>query len=168
MVVSLGEPLMFNRILVTLDGSAYAESAIRYAKDLGSVAGASVILMSVVEPRADANAEEIDRAERLISGYLAEQETALRAEGVQNVSSTVVRGEAAPSITATAQEERCDVVIMSTLGLGAERGHSIGSIALRVLSTSPCPILMIRIDKPAPPQDSAEARWQGEGGGHVG
>ncbi len=159
---------MFNRILVTLDGSEYAESAIRHAKDLGSAPGATVILVSVVEPRADASAEELERSERVITEYLAEQEAALRAGGVQNVSSTVVRGEAARSIAEVARDERCDVVIMSTLGLGAERGHSIGSIALRVLSTTPCPVLMIRIDQPAPAQDSAEARWQDEGGAHVG
>jgi len=166
--VVAGETLLFTRILVTLDGSAYAESAIRHATDLGSVPGASVILVSVVESRADATADDLDRAERLISGYLTEQEAALRAAGVPNVSSAVVRGEAARAITEVARDERCDVVIMSTLGLGAERGHSIGSIALRVLATSPCPILMIRIDKPAPPQDNDEARWQGEGGAHVG
>jgi hypothetical protein len=34
--------------------------------------------------------------------------------------------------------------------------------------TAPCPVFMVRINRPEPPRNADEERWQEEGGGHVG
>ncbi len=44
-----------------------------------------------------------------------------------------------------AREHDIDLVVMSTHGIGAKGGYAMGSVALKVLQTAPCPVLLRRI-----------------------
>lgn len=161
---------MFDRILVPLDGSEFAERALTYATSLARISSGAVTLLSVVHTtdgqvaspaRPDESRGAIERA------YLAEQAHALRRAGVPRVTTDLRFGDPARMIVEAAREARVQLIIMSTQGLGAKGRYALGSIASQVLSTAPCPVFMVRINKPEPPRSEAEERWQQEGGANV-
>jgi nucleotide-binding universal stress UspA family protein len=115
---------------------------------------------------ADAEASRIRNARAL--AYLEEKAQALREAGVAQVAAHVRTGQPAAVITEVARELHADLIIMSTQGLGADGRYTVGSVALKVLMTAPCPIFMVRINKPEPPKNPEEERWQWEGGANVG
>lgn len=161
---------VFKEILVTLDGSKYGERALRYARDLSGLAGSHVSLVTVVQlPDGDSDetASVSSRTERYAK-YLSEKAAELREAGVKNVDTHVLRGEPASGITDLARETAADLVVMSTHGVGANGRHALGSVALKVLMTAPCPVFLVRIIELTPPRSLAEERWQDEGGANVG
>jgi nucleotide-binding universal stress UspA family protein len=162
---------MFDRIAVTLDGSEYAERALVCSRDLAMLAGASMHLISVLvadEPTAPTDPGREERRHEHWLAYLGQKADELRAAGVVDVSTHVRSGGAARAIAEFAGEVHADLIVMSTQGLGADERYALGSVALKVLMTAPCPVLMVRINKPAPPRGEAEERWQEEGGANVG
>jgi nucleotide-binding universal stress UspA family protein len=163
---------MFSHILVTLDGSAYSERALAYVLDLAEPAQARVTLLAVVTSgdglrEADAGDREAARV-RTHRTYLEGHAAALRNLGIADVTIEVRTGLAATTITQTALELGAGLIMMSTQGLGAEQEQALGSVALKVLSSASCPVFMVRIERPQPPQTPAEETWQSEGGGNVG
>jgi nucleotide-binding universal stress UspA family protein len=163
---------MFNQILVPLDGSEYGERALAYAREVAQIAGARVSLLSVIVTATSPVMPEVlepegERGRRWLA-YLDEQAQGLRDEGVESVTTYVRFGEPARMITDLAREEQADLIVMSTEGLGADGRYALGSIALKVLMTAPCPVFMVRINRPVPPTGVAEERWQAEGGRNVG
>lgn len=164
---------MFNHILVTLDGSEYGERALPYTRDLAKAVGGRVSLLSVVLtatdwPVAPGSEEPDENRGRLWLNYLDKQAEALRQAGVSEVTTSVRFGEPARLIAEVAREQQADLIVMSTQGQGADEHYVLGSVALKVLMTAPCPVFMVRINKPEPPRTVAEERWQAEGGANVG
>ncbi len=148
---------MFRQILVPLDGSEYSERALGYATDLAKATGAAVRLLAVVlrpevpgEPRVERLDEQSrERAERYLDAHAAR----VRANGVAAVTTEVRLGEAASAIADTAGERSADLVVMSTHGLGARGRYALGSVAMKVLMSAPCPVFMVRI-----PEETGTAR----------
>lgn len=163
---------MFTQILVPLDGSAYGERALLYAQDLAAIAGARVSLVAVVvsvdSPIVPVPEQPEEHRGRAWLAYLEEKAQALRDAGVSEVAPYVRFGEPARQITELAREQDADLIVMSTEGLGADGRYALGSVALKVLMTAPCPVFMVRINRPQPPRTPAEERWQAEGGANVG
>lgn len=140
---------MFTHILVPLDESEYSERALGYAEQLASLTGADVSLVTALTHLGTAEDAELakldgiarERAER----YLQKRTDAIRAAGYTVARSEARFGEPAAVITDLASEVGADLVVMSTHGLGAAHRFALGSIAMKVLSTAPCPVFLIRI-----------------------
>ena len=160
---------MFTQILTTLDGSEFSERSLVFARYLAKSTGARVTLLSVVDSAEGASPSESqqERGKRSLE-YLTQQAASLREDGPEDVDTLVKYGEPARLIAETARELRADLIVMSTEGVGAHGDYALGSVALNVLMTAPCPLFMVRINKPEPPRTPAEERWQGEGGRNVG
>lgn len=158
---------MFRQILTTLDGSEYAERALNYTRDLARIADAHVKLLMVVSATDPSNATNDSRG-RAALAYLEREAIILREAGISEVETQVMFGEPAQLITEAAREQQADLIVMSTQGLGADGRYAVGSVALQVLMTAPCPVFLVRINKPEPPRTAAEERWQAEGGRNVG
>jgi nucleotide-binding universal stress UspA family protein len=163
---------MFQRILVTLDGSPHSERALAHAADIARAFGSRVTLLTVVAPDAvplDAQAlAEDEHRMGLWRRYLEEHSRAVREAGIQDVRREVRGGVPARAIVEVARELDTDLIVMSTQEVGADTEYGLGSVAAKVLASAPCPVLMVRISKPAPPRDPDEERWQSEGGANVG
>ena len=155
---------MFKHIVTTLDGSEHAERALNYARDLAAATGAHLSLLSVLPPAGPSD----EGRERRCLAYLREQGKALSDGGIGSVTAHAVFGDPADAINRFAQSEGADLLVMTTRGLGTDERNVVGSIALKVLTIAPCPIVMIRIEPVAPPRTPAEERWQHEGGANVG
>ncbi len=145
---------MYTRILVPLDGSKLAESALPEAEKLARLTGAELVLVRVIdyssrdrfsdfcllyEYQAMANALEEERV--LATAYLGDLSARLAGEGY-TVSSKLVDGIAAKAIVSVA--EPGDVIVMATHGRTGMRRWFIGSIAEEVLRHSAVPVLLVR------------------------
>ncbi|MCK9486005.1 MAG: universal stress protein [Dehalococcoidia bacterium] len=166
---------MFKHIVVTLDGSSYGERVLPYVADLADLGQAHVTLLTVIATDAPPPGAEGDEASsapprhsKAYEAYLDKHAEGLRGAGVQNVAVEVRAGSAARTIADAARELGADLIAMSTQGLGAETEQGLGGVASKVLMLAPCPVFMVRIQRPEPARNPAEERWQAEGGANVG
>jgi nucleotide-binding universal stress UspA family protein len=131
----------FARLLLPLDGSATAERAISHARALADRFGAELLLLSVPE------GSESEHFGEAIQGYLSSLAKALSQSGIQ-VRTLIGDSGPARSITALAESEGADLIVMSSHGRGgADRADRIpiGSVAERVVEEAPCPVLLIPV-----------------------
>ncbi len=144
---------MYERILVPLDGSQFAEAAL---KDVRTVVEGrkvdKVFLVRVVEPLiidvkdylgAERMREAEDRLEASAKSYLEGVAAGLRKEGIPVETRLVVDGEPAEKILDTAGEEKVELIVMSTHGRTGFKRWVFGSVANRVLVHSSVPVLMV-------------------------
>ena len=139
--------MKLRKILVPLDGSTTAESALVAAVDLARDAGASVFLLCVTSPPAHerpapARTEGVSAAEK----YLADIRDRVQAGDVQ-VDTAVWYGTPAAAIVAAASQARCDLIVMTTHGRSGPERDVFGSVTESVLHGTRLPVLVVH---PAP------------------
>ena len=173
------------RILVPLDGSVLAESALAMAVELAGLAGGSLILLRAVKahtfPGGDvvqAQVQVVREAERYLSG-VKEHLQAHRAQGsrLADITTSVWYGDAAPSITEAARVNGVGMIVMTTHGRSGFGRLVLGSVTESVLHGTSTPVLVLHPEgapvatpvgagSPAQPEASATssgARWTGAG-----
>jgi nucleotide-binding universal stress UspA family protein len=132
---------MFKKLLVPLDGSAQAAVALPLARAVARQTGAAQRLLRVVPPtRADVedhlHGEARDNLARIAAELAAgdrEVDTAVRHD--QNPGAAIVR---------EAGRWPADLIVMATHGRSGLARVLIGSVAQRVVSESPVPVLLLR------------------------
>jgi nucleotide-binding universal stress UspA family protein len=148
------EMIMFNKILVPLDGSELAERALKPALTVAHQAKGQVILLSVSTPKHMVAAERagyglllpndsFEKSQQELAAYL---ET-IRGNTVEagfNVCTRVLDGDPASVIVDVAAEEDVDLIAMSTRGLSGLTRWVLGSVTEKVLRAAPCPVLVTR------------------------
>ena len=155
---------MFRRIVVPVDGSAFAESAISTALAIAAKTDGEVRLAMVNEP---VNLPPGTWAEAFLENHARYLETAVAkvedgaAEGVQ-VSSVLLEGEVSRALVAEAEAWEADLVVMSTHGHGGLARIWLGSVTDEVVRASPAPVLLVR-----PPEDGRDLPVAPAGFRHV-
>ncbi len=137
---------MTTKILVPVDGSAFAESAIPLALSLAEKAGADIRLAMVSEP---ANLPPGVWAEAFLathSQYLDSitDSLASRSGPETSVSATLLEGEVSRAICEEAESSGADLVVMSTHGHGGLTRVWLGSVAEGVVRSSSSPVVLVR------------------------
>lgn len=148
---------MLEHVLVPLDGSALAETALEMAKKVIGPKG-KITLLTVVEapeypeyiylptpmvtPRRDDYAVVVENLLAQSKDYLREVATRLQAEGV-NVVIEALMGDPAEVILEVASGFRVDAVIICTHGRSGFSRWLYGSVTQKVLSASMCPVLVV-------------------------
>jgi nucleotide-binding universal stress UspA family protein len=141
---------MFRSVLVAVDGSPAATSALREAVDIARSEGARLTLMNVAKlPRMlvgpyavplseadlEASAREVlEKAEHLVPDDVP-------------VSTFVGHGPAPAAILQRVEAARHDLVVMGSRGLGPTGALLLGSVSRAVLARSPVPVLIVRDDR---------------------
>ena len=149
---------MYKEILVPLDGSELAESALPHARELAKAFGARVTLFSVVEPIGLYSQPgkvgpvisvtlNIQEEMAKLREYLENMVRDFKEAGVE-AQAVVREGDAASQICDFARETGTDVIVMSTHGRSGIRRWVYGSVADRVLRGATVPVLLIRSGKP--------------------
>ena len=111
---------MFKKILVPLDGSMFAESALPLATSIARRSGAALELVNVHEPPPNLAYEEWEVAAReWAKSYLEETGTRVRATLQSEVSTAVLSGRVAESLLHRCRESGADLVVIATHGRGA-------------------------------------------------
>jgi nucleotide-binding universal stress UspA family protein len=137
----VGRFTMYERILVPLDGSERAETALLHAERLASAFGSELLFLWVLAHAAG------DGDSSPAHDYLENIRARLEATGVSGLSLTVAAGDAADAILRVVEEEQVSLVCMSTHGLGGIRRLVLGSVADAVVRRSDVPVLLIRPDE---------------------
>jgi nucleotide-binding universal stress UspA family protein len=138
---------MLRRVLVPLDGSPSAETALTHAVAVAGALADGLVLLQVLEPlpgpikaidgdvdwrlrRAEANAYLRSLAERL-AGRDVDAET------------VVATGNAADEIVQRARDEAIDLVVLASHGEGQARAFDVGGTCQKILSRSPTSVLLV-------------------------
>ncbi len=150
---------MLNKILVPLDGSHLAETALPYAQELAKKFKARLTLLRVLpalvimpefQGKLPAESEIMLGLEREAKRYLAHLAKQLQAANIP-VKTVVLEGNpVAEMIIEVAGDEAIDLVVMSTHGYSDSKRWAYGSVANKVLQQAPCPIYLVRAkDEPS-------------------
>ena len=136
----------FKRMLVPLDGSPLAETALTEAVDVAKRWGGSLVLLRAVEAHTltgdpvEAQVHVVREAE----DYLTAVKARVANEGLTRVETSVWYGPAADAIAEAAVFRKVDLIVMSTHGRTGLGRLVLGSVAERVLHATRTPILLLR------------------------
>ncbi len=139
---------MINRILVPLAGSRMSERALDVAIELARSLNSTIVALRVVEPsfgRADLpNAPDPLPATLRTEAetYVAQVCGRLAVLGI-DADCHVFVGDVAVHIVRFTEIEDCDLVVMSSHGLGGGGWHVFGSVAQKVLHTARLPVMIV-------------------------
>jgi nucleotide-binding universal stress UspA family protein len=142
------------RILVPLDGSAFAEAALPAALEIVGAAGELVLCSVAAAP------DHVERDQQgRVRAYLDQQEEAVRREALDylhqveaqlkqqrpdlQVTLDVRIGDPAPGIAMAEIALAADLVVMATHGRTGIRRAVLGSVAGAVLTTGSVPVLLV-------------------------
>jgi nucleotide-binding universal stress UspA family protein len=148
----VGAMFRFEKILVPLDGSDFAELALEPALAIARGMDAEVVLFRVAQPipRTQALAQMPDVFDDIVAATEREAEEYLARvrAGIpdQRVSTEVRPGEAgvARQIVDYADTSGVDLIVMSSHGLTGVKRWAYGSVAEKVTHSGPCAVLVVR------------------------
>jgi len=141
---------MIQKILVPVDLSDEHPSELEFAKDLARAMGAKILLLHVVdyvptvlpvELPAGYPMPQLDVVQKSAERKLAE---VARDFAGLDVECTVEIGAAAHEITACAEREGVDHIVVGSHRHGALARMVLGSVAERVARTAHCPVTIVR------------------------
>ena len=140
---------MFNKILIPLDGSKNAEKVLPMAVSTASLHGASVVLLRAIAPLRQslmASPASIklafEQIDEIAKDYLEDIAEEFRAEGV-NVKTITEQGYPAQLTLDTAQNEKCDLIIIGTHGETGSQQWRFGSVANKIIKAKSEIALMV-------------------------
>jgi nucleotide-binding universal stress UspA family protein len=145
---------MFGHILVPLDGSSLAESALPHAVALAQSFESEVTLVRVVERVTDATRNQaIDPLNWKMrtseaEAYLDEVGGPLRAVGV-HIDRTLLEGKPAERIIEFVRGQDIDLIVLSSHGQGGLSQWNINSTVQKVVMQAYVPTLIVRAYQPA-------------------
>lgn len=138
-----------SKILVPVDFSERAFSAVRYARNLACHFHAELILLHVLPPipyamggfefggvvMTDAFAERLPEARQELDEFLSSELIGMK------VTRLVLEGDPAQMIVEHAHGAGVDLIVIPTHGYGPFRRFLLGSVAAKVLHDADCPVL---------------------------
>jgi nucleotide-binding universal stress UspA family protein len=139
--------MKLDKILVPLDGSMLAETALPAACSIAARDGAAMSLLRAAEATTLSPSDTIEaqvKAVREAEEYLAHVVERLKARGIDRVETHVWYGPAAASIVEAAAAQKIDLIVMSTHGHSGLGRLVFGSVAESVLRGTRVPILIVR------------------------
>lgn len=154
----------YQRILLALDGSRFAERVLPCLEPLAQKFGSTVTLLRALTPvRApvtpDASAGAVsegwpaadedvvtDEMRRDAASYLTDVRRRLQARGL-TVESESPEGPASDAILRRARQLGVDLIAITTHGRAGVDRMLLGSVAEDVLRRAPCPVLLVRVQE---------------------
>jgi nucleotide-binding universal stress UspA family protein len=158
---------MYQKILVPLDGSDLAESVLPHVEKVARGSpGVEIVLFRVCEPPvlladypADLRTEweqhvqqETDHMQQQCRVYLGEAEKKLRQAGYKITTESSLGNKVADEIVDYATRQKVDLIVLATHGRSGVSRWAFGSVATKVLQSSPVPVMVVRpedLKKPA-------------------
>jgi nucleotide-binding universal stress UspA family protein len=146
--------VLYQTVIVPLDGSSFAEQALEQAHMLASAVNATLLLVSIVPPP---NAIAIQRDKEAISlmrtllqtemekrtRYLEQRAEPLRKQGA--VAQThVATGHPADKILRLSTQHQHSLLVMTTHGRSGLQHLFLGSVAMKVIQGAHAPVILVR------------------------
>ncbi len=153
---------MFKKILIPTDGSALATQAALEGIDYAKMAGAEVICVFVAGENQAAvfdfshvkpgshwpTDEEYKQAVTDTSKvFMTAIRDAANAAGIKFSEETYISKSPSASIIAAAEKNGCDLIFMASRGRTGWEKVLLGSVAAKVIASSPIPVLVYKVKK---------------------
>jgi universal stress protein A len=138
--------MKLKRILVPVDFSKFSDAALPFATSLARDSGAELIILHVQEPAAAYTSGE------WYYGPIVADPEMLRAT-LEKIRPTdpslpcihqMALGNPAAQIVSTAQNEKVDMIVMTTHGRTGVSRAIMGSVAERVVRNANCPVVVVK------------------------
>ena len=146
---------MYQRIMVPLDGSELAQTALGHALDMCRAFGATLVLLHVRDPR-----QGSPEASRRYLEYVRREQAS---SGVA-IELAMREGPVAEEIIQASEQEHIDVIAMATHGRSGLQRVVYGSVAEQVLRHSAKPVLLVRVAGEPAEQPAAPSSKLAKGG----
>ncbi len=145
------------RILTAVDGSDASMKGVELAADLAVKNDAELVLLAVVEEDAkfDAGLDAYVRAEHIrepggtlartaADNILNRARDRAATKGAKRITTEADFGDPATRIIETARDQKVDMIVVGSRGHGRLVGLLLGSVAQKVTSLAPCPVIVAR------------------------
>jgi nucleotide-binding universal stress UspA family protein len=140
------------RILVPMDFSDYAQHALAYAKELAALYEAELQLLHVVQEvmhpafYVTGRTSIFEFTPEVEKTSVENMRSMLGRVGGPNVSAEIYlkEGHPAQQIAQFAQEYRSDLIVIATHGVTGVQHFLVGSVAEKVVRTSPVPVFVVK------------------------
>lgn len=136
---------MLNNILVPLDGSVWAETALQVAQKIAKNT-TSLVLVNAIEESFleleighEAEKQQVTEKSKYLQSVLVKLSTVST-----KLAAQIRRGSAAAVILQTAKEKKADLIVMTRHTHSYWSKSIFGSVTKRVLRNSECPVLVLR------------------------
>ena len=143
----------YKHILVPLDGSKLAETALDDALTVADLSQAEITLLQVVQPTEHVIGLNTDHPvyldqqwasqKAIAQDYLADVQQQLKGTKI-SINSSIEMGPAAETIIDYATDYPVDLIVMATHGRSGIQRWVFGSVAEKVLRRANVPILLVR------------------------
>ena len=152
----MSEQGRYKKIVVPIDGSGWSERAIPHAVDIARISNSEIILLHVFKPPLHeyqdtlalaGEDEQIARIRDNIKQHLLSLRGQLRGEGIECRVQVIEAVGIAAQICDYVNEEKVDLVVMSTHGRSGLARFVFGSVTHKVMQSVEIPVMLIRPDK---------------------
>jgi nucleotide-binding universal stress UspA family protein len=136
------------KMLVAYDGSVGSKKALSWAVGLAGKLQSSIMVVTVVKPpEFSSSVDEVD--ECFADGYnrcqpLLEKAIVFGKEQGVDLQTKVLYGHPAESLVRYATDNKVDLIVMGTRGMGGFESLIIGSVAQKVVAYSDVPVTITR------------------------
>lgn len=142
------------RLLIPLDGSTWAESALPQAQALAQASGAQILLLQVIQSLDEGNQKILFKDKAQVDAlyknwcagaekYLCKVVQGIREAGI-STDYQVLFGDPDKVICNTVTDESVDLIVMSTHGRSGLSRWYYGSVANKVMRNVTAPLLLLR------------------------
>lgn len=147
---------MFSNILVAVDGSAAATSALDLAIDSAQKSGAALHLVHVVRemqvPTNIGRLEDVEKMERqrhdaltaVGEQVLNQAKRVAQSKGLETVKTDIGSGDPATALLKYADRNNIDLIVMGNRGLGQVESLLMGSVSRKVTNLAKVPCLIAK------------------------
>lgn len=159
------------KLLVPVDGSSASINAVKKAIEIAQKYSFSIKLISVVDPDKLSLYRRNENFWRQVDGSAIQEDNEIVEKFEERIKENAVKlldaiidkldfstvktekevliGEPYAKIIETAKNEKFDLIVMGNRGFSKIKRFFIGSVAQKVISDAPCPVLVIHTDDEA-------------------
>jgi nucleotide-binding universal stress UspA family protein len=139
----------YKKILLPVDGSESSKFAMKNALGIADAMKSEVLLLYVTgvipvfitgQPKEEAIQSQMEEADQILVPYRE-----FLTDHRVNFNEVIMAGfNAGEKICVAARDQKCDLIVMGSRGLGDLAGMMLGSVTHRVLSHCDIPVLVTR------------------------
>ena len=137
---------MYEKIVVTLDGSKASETALPYAEQIAASQESEIVLVSVSQsvPGEIVSENLYESYLRLTRDRVRDGVRGLRSDRDVTVTTEVLAGDPADEVIRHAEKVNASLIVMASRGASGHGPWLLGSIAAKVLRATTRPLLLVR------------------------
>lgn len=153
LVVPRAAHIEWKKILIPTDGSKYSEAATNEALSIAKTCGSSIVAISVV-PSESISPFDIVHSE-MQKDLIVEKEYSIAESAIKNIKekcnkeginceTLLLAGRPYEAIIEIAMQKKVDLIVMGSHGRTGLKKLLMGSVAERVITLSPCAVLVVK------------------------